>query len=428
MMELPKDFISLMEEHFGEAQAKALFEGLAAEPSLSVRMNPRKWDVPTSYEVVPWCKPAFYLSERPAFTFDPLFHAGAYYVQEAGSMYLDHVLRTYAPQHPLVALDLCAAPGGKSTLLRAMLPDECLLVSNEPMRQRAQVLAENITKWGHPNSVVTQNFPADFSHLHDAFDLIVVDAPCSGEGMFRKDEQAIRDWSLENVLQCQQRQRSILQDIWPCIKPGGLVVYSTCTFNRFEDEDNAHWIATTLGATLLEERHFFPGRDRGEGFYIAALRKDGELQSSAHPTGRPATLSMLDGAYELHKTSSAQYALPLAHASFIKKLWRTLNVLVSGVQVSELKGRDWQPAHALAQSIAYVRGTYLEVALTYDDAIAYLRREVVRQQAPKGIVLLTYRGLPLGFAKSVQGRLNNMYPQEWRIRTTYTPERAVEIF
>lgn len=428
MMELPKDFVALMQEHLGKAQAEALFAGLAAEPSLSVRVNPRKWSAPSSYETVPWCRHSYYLVNRPAFTFDPLFHAGAYYVQEAGSMYLDHIVRTYAPQRPLVALDLCAAPGGKSTLLRSLLPDDSLLVSNEPMRQRAQVLAENMVKWGHPGCVVTQNFPVDFGHLHEAFDLVVVDAPCSGEGMFRKDEQAIRDWSLENVEACVRRQRAILQDIWPCVKPGALVVYSTCTFNRFEDEDNARWIAATLDAVLLEERHFFPGTDRAEGFYIAALRKSGVGEPSPFPLSRAASLPVLDGSFEIHNTSVAQFALPLAHAAFAKKLWRTLNVLTGGVQISELKGRDWQPAHALALSTAYVRGTYPEVALAYNEAIAYLRREAVRRDAPKGIVLLTYRGLPLGFAKSVNGRLNNLYPQEWRIRTTYLPEGTAEIF
>ncbi len=424
MMELPRDFVQLMRRHLGDEQAETLFQGLSQEPSVSVRLNRAKTAAQPSFEPVPWCSDAYYLPNRLAFTFDPMLHAGVYYVQEAASMYLAHVLQEYMPQGTLTALDLCAAPGGKSTLLRAMLSADSLLVSNEPMRQRAQVLAENMTKWGSPDCVVTQNYPADFAHLTDAFDVALIDAPCSGEGMFRKDETAVREWSMDNVLACQQRQRQILSDIWPALKPGALVVYSTCTFNRLEDEDNAAWLAATLGATLLEERHFFPGRDRGEGFYLAALRKHGEWQPTQYKAARATSLPVLKGQYELQKTAAEQRALPVLHAEFVKKLQRTLHVLQGGVLVSELKGRDWVPAHALALCTDYVRGTYPEVALDYPQAIAYLRREVVRCAAPRGFVLLTYGGIPLGFAKSVGNRLNNMYPQEWRIRTTYTPEET----
>ncbi len=427
MMELPRDFVQLMRRHLGDEQAELLFQGLAREPSVSVRLNRGKTDAQPAFEAVPWCPDAYYLPNRLAFTFDPMFHAGVYYVQEAASMYLAHVLQQHMPQGTLTVLDLCAAPGGKSTLLRAMLTPDSLLVSNEPMKQRAQVLAENMTKWGHPNSVVTQNFPADFAHLTAAFDVAVIDAPCSGEGMFRKDEVAIREWSMDNVYACQQRQRQILSDIWPTLKTGALVVYSTCTFNRMEDEDNAAWIASSLGATLLEERHFFQGRDRGEGFYLAALRKYGEWQPTPYKAVRSAVLPMLCGQYELQKTTTEQYALPALHADFIKKLQRTMHVLQGGVPLSELKGRDWVPAHALALSTDYVRGSYPEVALDYRQAIAYLRREVVRCDAPRGFVLLTFEGVPLGFAKSVGNRLNNMYPQEWRIRTTYTPDDATTL-
>ncbi len=424
MMELPRDFVQLMRRHLGDEQAETLFLGLSQEPSVSVRLNRAKTAAQPSFEPVPWCSDAYYLPNRLAFTFDPMLHAGVYYVQEAASMYLAHVLQEYMPQGTLTALDLCAAPGGKSTLLRAMLSADSLLVSNEPMRQRAQVLAENMTKWGSPDCVVTQNYPADFAHLTDAFDVAVIDAPCSGEGMFRKDETAVREWSMDNVLACQQRQRQILSDIWPALKPGALVVYSTCTFNRLEDEDNAAWLAAMLGATLLEERHFFPGRDRGEGFYLAALRKHGEWQPTQYKAARATSLPVLKGQYELQKTAAEQRALPVLHAEFVKKLQRTLHVLQGGVLVSELKGRDWVPAHALALCTDYVRGTYPEVALDYPQAIAYLRREVVRCAAPRGFVLLTYGGIPLGFSKSVGNRLNNMYPQEWRIRTTYTPEET----
>ncbi|MCF0198044.1 MAG: rRNA cytosine-C5-methyltransferase [Bacteroidaceae bacterium] len=513
-MEFPADFVALMREHLGPERAGQLLAGLQEAPSVSIRLNsaktaskraqPSSLDLPSESRLgkaktaskraqpslldlpsesrlgeaknrklqlrregltpIPWCAEGYWLDERPAFTFDPLLHAGAYYVQEASSMYLDEVLRRFLPPGTLVALDLCAAPGGKSTVLRHRLSDDSLLVSNEPMRPRAQILAENLIKWGHPATVVTQNFPDDFRHLPDTFHLIVADVPCSGEGMFRKDEGAVADWSLDNVARCWQRQRDIVSAIWPTLKEGGLFIYSTCTFNRFEDEDNVRWIAEQLGASVLEERHFFPGIDRGEGFYIAALRKNGQLPAApvASKREQPSLLDLpsksrlgqkqpqkqqpiaaLRGDYVVQTTATARIALPALHAPLMQKLLRTMQVLVAGVQLEEAKaaskraqpssldlpsesrlgeakGRDWQPSHALALSTALVRGVFPEVELSYDLALAYLRREALRIDAPRGYVLVTYQGLPLGFVKSVGNRANNLYPQEWRIRTTYT--------
>ena len=203
-------------------------------------------------------------------------------------MYVAEVLKQFVPlDRPLVALDLCAAPGGKSTLLQSIIPDGSLLVSNEPIAKRSQILSENMQKWtrglsaGAPHCIVTQNFPAEFGALTGQVDVLLTDVPCSGEGMFRKDEDAVREWSLENVRMCQQRQRDILQDIWHVLKPGGLLIYSTCTFNRFEDEDNTRFICDEMGGFCLLERHFLPGRDRGEGFYVAAIRKGGNVDESA---------------------------------------------------------------------------------------------------------------------------------------------------
>ena len=287
-MQLPEDFVHLMHEQYDADTADALCRALCnTEPEVSIRLNPRKGQPlildNVRAEAVSWCPDAYYLSERPAFTFDPLLHAGAYYVQEASSMYIAELIHNsqfIIHNTPVTALDLCAAPGGKSTLLAGLLPEGSVLIRNEPMPKRAQVLAENMQKWTrmaegkYPvRSIVTQNYPADFAAFTDAFDLLVTDVPCSGEGMFRKDEVAVREWSLQNVDLCWHRQREILQDIWHTLKPGGLLIYSTCTFNRYEDEDNARWICDTLGGELLEERHFLPGRDRGEGFYCAAIRK-----------------------------------------------------------------------------------------------------------------------------------------------------------
>jgi len=425
-MELPVDFCQLIRQQYGDDTAEKLFEGLSEEPSVSIRLNPLKCKESLSAcfsiekaEPVPWCPDAYYLNERPTFTFDPLFHAGVYYVQEAGSMYLAEMLRQFMPkERPLVALDLCAAPGGKSTLLRSLLPEGSLLVSNEPMPKRAQILAENITKWGHPACVVTRNYPADFSPFIEQFDLLVTDVPCSGEGMFRKDEGAIRDWSLENVETCWRRQRDILSDIWPTLRPGGLLVYSTCTFNHFEDEDNVAWIASHLGAEILADRHFLPGRDRGEGFYIAALRKNTEeMNNGVRPHYSPAEM----GAFIRKETKDSMVLYPEAHATLMQKMQRSLHCLVCGVVEKEKGVKDWMPAHAYAMSMAYEHGSYPEYELTYDEAIAYLRHEALRIDAPKGYVVVTYQGVPLGFVKSIGNRANNLYPQEWRIRTTHIP-------
>lgn len=446
-MELPVDFCTMMRQQYGDEVAEGLFEGLSQEPSVSIRMNPRKlhnaqssvlstpsdgdWGIMNGeLSPVPWCPDAYYLTERPAFTFDPLFHAGVYYVQEAGSMYLAKMLRQFMPKdRALVALDLCAAPGGKSTLLRSLLPKGSLLVSNEPMPKRAQVLAENMVKWGHPACVVTRNYPADFAPFVNQFDLLVTDVPCSGEGMFRKDEGAIRDWSLENVELCWRRQREILQDIWPTLKPGGLLIYSTCTFNRFEDEDNVAWIARELGAEVLADRHFLPGRDRGEGFYIAALRKKGETEDMLQPSADNG-----DGKWDAEKdevaeewsfirkeTKDAIMLYPEAYATLMQRMQKSLHCLVCGVVQQEKGVKDWVPAQAYAMSLAYQRGSYPEYELSHDEAIAYLRREALRIDAPRGYVLVTYQSVPLGFVKSIGNRANNLYPQEWRIRTTHIP-------
>ena len=406
-MLLPDDFTRLMRSHLGSDLAETLFRGLDQPPTTAVRLNPAKTAHltlnPASVgDPVPWCPGAYYLDGHRAFTFDPLFHAGAYYVQDASSMYLAHLLASYlqpptsspsssptsyllpptsSPLPPLLALDLCAAPGGKSTLLASHLPEGSLLVSNEPMRKRAQVLAENMQKWCSPvsaearrsssaNVVVTQNFPDEFARFSDTFDFILTDVPCSGEGMFRKDPVALSEWSLDNVRQCAQRQRDILSAILPTLKPGGLLVYSTCTFNRHEDEDQVRWLMADYGLQLLEERHFLPGRDRGEGLYFAALRRPGLLQPS--DLSRP--------------------------PRFLKGLTSLASVGLESVA-------DDAP----------------RLPLTYDQAIAYLRREALHVAAPRGPLVVTYRSLPLGPAKSVGSRLNNLYPSEWRIRTTYSP-------
>ena len=388
-MTLPEDFVRMMHEQYDADTADSLCHALCdTEPEVSIRLNPRKGKTLSienlDVEACPWCPDAYYLHERPAFTFDPLLHAGAYYVQEASSMYVSQLLRHHFPvSGPSAALDLCAAPGGKSTLLASLLPPGSILVSNEPMPKRAQVLAENMQKWTRTaegeypvRSVVTQNYPTDFVEFTDSFDLLLTDVPCSGEGMFRKDEVAVQDWSLQNVDLCWRRQREILQGIWHVLKPGGLLIYSTCTFNHFEDEDNVRWICENLGGMLLEERHFLPGRDRGEGFYCAAIQ--------SVPRGEEQLPSL-------------------------------------GISSDELKSLEakLRTLHVLPQAFS-VEPDMPRIELTYSQALSYLRREAVRVPAPRGMVLLCYKGYVLGPGKCVGNRINNLYPEQWRIRTTYT--------
>ena len=419
---------------------------------------------------VPWCSSGSSLSERPLFAHDPLWHAGAYYVQEAASMFIAQAYKviesTFSTDNmigtPLKMLDLCAAPGGKSTLWRSLLPDEALLVANEPIRQRAQILAENLTKWGHPHTFVTQAFPDAFTSLEDTFDIIATDVPCSGEGMFRKDEQAREEWSPAAVISCADRQRDILTAVWPALKDGGFCVYSTCTFNREENEDLVAWACDTLGAELVEiptdsawniagdttERnlpvyHFFPHRTEGEGLFLALLRKKkGEMfngrrklqilldaregngrkrgaKSSVKPNAT--LLSWLHNAEDFTfqcSEAGGWTAVPTAFVGIREQLAQVVPLLIGGIEIAEEKGKKLVPQHALAMSIAASSSAFPRVEIARDSALAYLHREAITlpTEAPRGYVLLTYRGLPLGFANNLGNRANNLYPNEWRLR------------
>ena len=273
-------FIELLKESLGEDAASCVLAHLDDEPTVSVRLNPFKTDAEhlaahfgaSGVSSVEWEPAGLRLQSRPSFTFDTFFHAGHYYVQEASSMYVGKLFDRTGLTEPRV-LDLCAAPGGKSTHILSKMGGRGVLVANEVIRTRATILAENISKWGCANCIVTNDDPADFKSLESYFDLVVVDAPCSGEGMFRKDEKAVQEWSPDNVKLCAARQRRILTDIWGSLKAGGYIIYSTCTFNHFEDEDNARWICEELGAELICEKHFLPGIDIGVGFYCALLKK-----------------------------------------------------------------------------------------------------------------------------------------------------------
>ena len=468
-MNLPQSFVERTRQLLGDEQYPLFEQALGTEVPVSIRPNRMKCSLPVAGEPVPWAPSGVYLEKRPTFTFDPLFHAGCYYVQEASSMFVERVLREYV-QEPVVMLDLCAAPGGKSTLCRSALPEGSLLVANEVMRNRSQILAENLMKWGHPEVVVTNNDPADFTDLTHLFDVILTDVPCSGEGMFRKDQVAVDEWSLENVDICWQRQRRILSDIWPALKPGGLLIYSTCTFNREEDEDNVAWIARELGADMLEVPveeawgitgnligdsfpvyRFLPHKVKGEGFFLAVLRKHAGEVETVEPRaekkkkggkdvkGKAPQLSVpkeakdwlqIPGDYQLTINGTNVQAFPKLHETVYTLLQQYVKVIHAGITLGEMKGKDLIPHHSLAMSTALADGAFPMAEVTYEQAIAYLRKEslVLDAGVPRGYVLLTYQNIPLGFMKNIGNRANNLYPQEWRIRSGYLPEEIVTVF
>ncbi|MBQ6750967.1 MAG: rRNA cytosine-C5-methyltransferase [Bacteroidaceae bacterium] len=410
-MRLPNDFEQAMTNILGKDEYARLAEALSMPAPTSIRINPQKIEaeelaILKEAEQVPWCKDGFYLKERPSFTFDPLFHAGCYYVQEASSMFLAHVLKQYVNE-PVVALDLCAAPGGKSTLALSELPEGSLLIANEVVRQRANILAENLTKWGNPNCIVTNNYAEDFQAFSHTFDLIICDAPCSGEGMFRKDPASIGEWSLANVETCWRRQRDIVSNIWHTLKEGGILIYSTCTYNPKEDEENVAWMVETLGAEVLSckplpnwgltetNTHFYPHRTKGEGFFISVLRKTST--DEAPVVG--------------HRKKN----LP---AQLLQQARRTLKVIYAGMEAPLQTDKHGRPNHSLALSNNLDRTAYPMVEVDESQAIAYLRTEALQlsPDTPRGYVLLTYKGHPLGFVKNIGSRANNLYPAEWRIR------------
>ena len=430
---LPLAFTDYTRSLFGDNLYHTFLKGLDETAPVSIRLNPFKL-AETTHKVnpelnphpIPWCKDGYWLETRPNFTFDPLLHAGAYYVQEASSMFLSHVLQHLVKQ-PVMALDLCAAPGGKTTCARTSLPVGSFLFSNEPIGKRAQILAENVQKFGHEGVAVTNNYPRDYKKTKLVFDVIIADVPCSGEGMFRKDPQSIEEWSLQNVENCWQLQRSIIADIWDNLKPGGILIYSTCTFNAHEDEENIAWILNEYDAELLsvptEEAwnitgslidnplkdgrefpvyRFIPGKTRGEGIFMAIIRKRGENNALNSKT----TIDIDKAIVEARKR---------------------LRILSHGVKDGMQKGKNVIPDHTLALSFSTDKSAYPNVEVDYQTAIAYLRHEaiVLSSDTPRGIILLTYKGYPIGFAKNLGNRANNLYPQEWRIKSTHIPDEPL---
>lgn len=456
-MTLPNEFTTYTRQLMGEELFHLLQEGLSGEAPTSIRVNPFKATLPEDADSVPWCQEGLYLTSRPAFTFDPALHAGLYYVQESSSMFVCEVVRQLIHE-PVTMLDLCAAPGGKSTALRSSLPSGSLLFTNEPVKNRASVLKENIMKFGHPDVIVTNNLPRDYRKAGVMFDAILTDVPCSGEGMFRKDPGAIEEWSVQNVEKCRLLQRSIIEDIWPCLQPGGILIYSTCTFNAHEDEENAIWIAEQLGAEfitldILKEWHitgslvsgipacrFIPGKTRGEGLFLTVLRKKGtqEINRKAAKYAQKEhynnnvhdlTTQWLNGSFSCITEKDFLRAIPTTWTSLYNNVKSKLHILHAGVGLGTIKGKAVVPDASLALSTSLRADAFPTAELSYLDAIRFLRREPVElpQECPRGFVVVTYMGHPLGFEKNLGTRANNLYPQEWKIKSSYIPDKMTHV-
>lgn len=449
-MELPKDFV---------AEFDGLAEALLEEPSVSVRRNMSKtdsFDDGADADTVPWCEAGLYLSERPQFTFDPSLHQGLYYVQDASSMIYSHIVgRLTASGTPVAYLDACAAPGGKTTAAIDALPKGSLVVANEFVPARAQTLKENLIKWGSPAVVVSKGDTRRFRKLPAMFDIVAADVPCSGEGMFRKDPEAVRQWTPALVEECASRQREIIDNLWDAIAPGGYLIYSTCTFNRSENEDMVGWIldnydCESAAVDMPEEwgtveregcRHFLPGRVRGEGLTVAVIRKS-EGCPGRHRTSsiKPVKESSADkkildqcrswllspDSFVFELSGSSVYAFPKPWYGTARELDLKLDVIYRGIEVGSVKGRDIIPSQSLALSRAFDSSAFPSCEVDYPTAVAYLRREsmALPEGVARGFVLLTYGGRPLGFVKNIGNRANNLYPNEWRILSTYVPAEA----
>lgn len=455
---LPESFIRLLGS-YGSPLLAGLPEALAqGNPQVSVRLNPAKAapQIADGCTPVPWSDGnGFYLPERPVFTLDPALHQGRYYVQEASSMFHAHVVSSLVPDasDPLILVDACAAPGGKTTAAAVCLPEGSLVVANEYVPSRAAVLRENVIKWGIPAAVVTRGDTAAFREFGERADIIIADVPCSGEGMMRKDPDAVAQWSEGLVDECVSRQREIIANLWPALRPGGFLIYSTCTFNRRENEETIDWIASEFSGESVEvpgvdpqwgiapgidtPHHcyrFLPHRLRGEGLFVAVLRKpDG---SAARATVKekdkrrdrqdknavPASVkSWIKAGSELQWTVSPDgriNAFPAQWAPVLRQIERTgLSVIHHGVVAGHLKGRDVVPDQSLAMSALLNRDAFPSIEIDAATALAYLRSEAITLPAgtPRGQVLLSFEGEPLGFVKNLGSRANNLYPKDWRI-------------
>jgi 16S rRNA C967 or C1407 C5-methylase (RsmB/RsmF family)/NOL1/NOP2/fmu family ribosome biogenesis protein len=446
----PSNFLDSIAESPGFNAENFLKAHQIPDSPTSIRLNPFKKSAIKGDGQVLWCKEGYYLDSRPSFTFDPLFHAGCYYVQEASSMFIDHILHYINKDSDgIKVLDLCAAPGGKSTLISSALQENDLLVANEIIKTRVPALSDNLTRWGAANTIVSNNDPKDFSRLKGFFDIILVDAPCSGSGMFRKDPDAMNEWSEANVNLCHQRQERILADVYPALKEDGYLIYSTCSYSVEENEDILDWLCSAFDMEsiripidgdwgIVESQstqnkawgyRFYPGQVKGEGLFAACLRKR-ESSDSVPPVKdkehQKANFKEIDQVkpyinnaddFFFFKVNDDWLAIDRQHKESLAILQRYLYIKKSGIRIGKLMGKDMVPDHELALSLIINKDKFLQTELTKEQAIQYLRRDNIIDLDfdDKGWSLMTFEGHALGWAKLLPNRINNYYPKEIRI-------------
>ncbi len=445
-MILPEHFCSRMKEILG-TEFQEFQNSLEQEAITTIRVNTSKYKETPRLDQINYCSTGYSIPKRPIFTLDPFIHSGIYYVQEPSSMFLEQIMKQLNFDHRIKALDLCASPGGKSTHLSSLLPANSLLVANDVIRSRSQILSENLKKWGDENVIVTNNDPHDFQRLPDFFDLILVDAPCSGEGLFRRDPNAIEEWSPDNAQLCAQRQQRIVADVWPALKEGGILIYSTCTFNTAENEDNIQWlnefaeienvpleISAEWGITTSEINgfsgyRFYPHKVVGEGLFIAVVQKGGNGKDSDKRKAKDHQLNaskaekefvrelLIPGEFEILKFENSLLTLPSIHMNDFNHVKSNLRIVHAGVKIGEIKQNDLIPNHDFGLSRILNREAYPEIDLTIEEALRYLKRDEISPiSSDKGWNLVTYRDMPLGWVKNLGNRYNSAFPKEWRIR------------
>lgn len=450
----PDAFLKRIEDQ-KTIDSKALIGALREPSPVSIRVNPLKWNkFPLITDPVPWCETGFYLEARPSFTLDPLFHSGGYYPQEASSMFVEQVFKQIVGyKENIRVLDLCGAPGGKSTHISGLLSEGSMLVANDVIRSRASILAETITKWGSENTLVTQNDPAQFGKLSGYFDIILVDAPCSGEGMFR-DISVINEWSRNNTIHCSVRQKRILADVWPALKQDGILVYSTCTFNPGENEENIKWLTgkyesvcekvDVTGFQGIKEIDyqgiygygFYPDKVRGDGFFISVIRKTGEQEqnitrskkNNIKPCKQDLEIVVEWSQFSVNrllKRGEEIFAVPCNIDEYFN-LVNNLNIVKNGTKLFTVKQNDYLPSPQLALSTKLRKDSFHGIELDLDMAISYLRRDRISfSNMPEGWNTVSYKGLTLGFVNNLGNRINNYFPVEWRIRMS-KPDDATQ--
>ncbi|WP_317896815.1 methyltransferase RsmF C-terminal domain-like protein [Aurantibacillus circumpalustris] len=443
MPKLPSQLIQSLNklEHFNEKAFTAVHE--EENKVTSIRLNPFK-KVSLDFkldESVKWNSQGYYLNERPSFTLDPLFQAGCYYPQEAGSMFIEFCLKqTLDFTETLKILDVCAAPGGKSTLINSLLNKESLLVANELIKSRADVLVQNLSKWGTCNTIVTNNDPQRFAELPSFFDAVVIDAPCSGSGLFRKQPDAIDEWSVDHVKACGIRQKKIVSDVLPALKEDGILIYSTCSYSEEENEKivsslvnehNLEFVRLPIDKDwgILETQfgyRFYPHLLKSEGFFCAVLRKKECLENPVHIRKKnnvetnKVELEILgrfinsDRAH-ITKKNNQFHLLNAEGMGFLTKFEKTFYFKKAGMVIGEIKGRDMVPNQELAWFTELNMNTPI-IELDKETSLKFLRKE--NFNPPKnvsGLVLLRYKEQGLGWAKILPNRINNYLPNSLRI-------------